>query len=184
MATDHSEPTGDERKKIFARYIDWALTTPLLLLDLIMMTNMPASMISWIIGADVGMIVLGIIGAYDEEETKWFYFALSCILMFALLYGMVQPIYKKLLWKNPLYLYGYAILLIYLIVLWVGYPIVWGLGTGGNVIGVDIEIILMGILDILAKPMFAVGVLTVHEVIAAKMEIAGEVVEADVEEVA
>jgi len=90
MAVDKSEPLPGDRKTVYPRYIDWFFTTPLLLLDLILMMNMPAAKIAWIMGADVGMIVLGLIGAFDANDTKWFYFAVSCILMVALLYGMLE----------------------------------------------------------------------------------------------
>eukprot|EP01025_Chloroclados_australasicus_P005324 TRINITY_DN1155_c0_g1_i4.p2 TRINITY_DN1155_c0_g1~~TRINITY_DN1155_c0_g1_i4.p2 ORF type:complete len:241 (-),score=29.43 TRINITY_DN1155_c0_g1_i4:340-1062(-) len=177
MATDDSEPTAGERKVVYARYVDWALTTPLLLVDLILMTALPASQISMIIVADFGMIVLGIIGAFDSDPTKWYYFVVSSLLMIALLYAMAEAIWKVTYWKNPLYVYGYSALLIYLIVLWVCYPIVWALGTGAEVISTDIEIILMGVLDLLAKPIFAVGVVILHGIVSKKLEAVEEIVE-------
>eukprot|EP01023_Acetabularia_acetabulum_P011262 TRINITY_DN1514_c1_g2_i2.p1 TRINITY_DN1514_c1_g2~~TRINITY_DN1514_c1_g2_i2.p1 ORF type:complete len:285 (-),score=51.34 TRINITY_DN1514_c1_g2_i2:302-1045(-) len=175
MFVDTTNPTTG-RKDIYARYLDWVLTTPLLLFDLMLMVKMPASKIAYIMGADVAMVVLGLIGSFDESNYKWYYFAVSCVLMIALMYGMIESIYTPSEWKEPeveglLYIPGYMTLLIYLIVLWVLYPIVWGLGTGAGVISTDIEIILMGILDILAKPLFAVGVLITHETIFHKIEV-------------
>eukprot|EP01024_Parvocaulis_polyphysoides_P024425 TRINITY_DN223_c1_g1_i1.p1 TRINITY_DN223_c1_g1~~TRINITY_DN223_c1_g1_i1.p1 ORF type:complete len:303 (+),score=62.42 TRINITY_DN223_c1_g1_i1:91-909(+) len=184
MAVDKSEPAPGDRKTVYPRYIDWFFTTPLLLLDLILMMNMPAAKIAWIMGADVGMVVLGLIGAFDANDTKWFYFAVSCILMVALLYGMLEATLNVEQWKNPLYITGYATLLVYLIVLWCGYPIVWGLGTGGLVISVDLEIILMGILDVLAKPIFAMGCIILHETVANKLGNVEKLVEDVVETVA
>jgi len=42
----------------------------------------------------------------------------------------------------------------YISVIWLLYPICWGLSEGGNVITVDHEMIFYGILDIFAGPLF------------------------------
>lgn len=39
-------------------------------------------------------------------------------------------------------------------VLWILYPIAWGVCEGGNLISPDSEAIFYGILDVLAKPVF------------------------------
>jgi len=161
---DNTTPSNDDRQVVYARYIDWIFTTPLLLLDLILMTNMPSTMTAWIMGADVAMVVFGIIGAFTAYPYKWVYFAAGCLMQVALSWGMIQPILKEDYQKNATCTKGYTALLIFLIVVWVVYPVAWGLGAGGRVISVDTEIIIMGVLDLLAKPLFAVGVLTMHEV--------------------
>lgn len=38
------------------------------------------------------------------------------------------------------------------LVVWLGYPIAWGLCEGGNVISPDSEAIFYGVLDLIAKP--------------------------------
>ena len=40
------------------------------------------------------------------------------------------------------------------LVLWILYPIAWGVCEGGNVISVDAEVAFYGTLDVLAKPVF------------------------------
>jgi len=44
----------------------------------------------------------------------------------------------------------------YLLILWLFYPICWGVSEAGNVISLDGECIFYGILDILTKPVFLV----------------------------
>jgi bacteriorhodopsin len=39
-------------------------------------------------------------------------------------------------------------------ILWIVYPVSWGVSEGGNVIAPDSEAIFYGILDLLAKPVF------------------------------
>lgn len=38
------------------------------------------------------------------------------------------------------------------LVVWMGYPIAWGVSEGGNVISSDSEAVFYGVLDFLAKP--------------------------------
>eukprot|EP01024_Parvocaulis_polyphysoides_P048185 TRINITY_DN4576_c0_g1_i1.p3 TRINITY_DN4576_c0_g1~~TRINITY_DN4576_c0_g1_i1.p3 ORF type:complete len:286 (+),score=46.81 TRINITY_DN4576_c0_g1_i1:1109-1966(+) len=166
----HNTMNG-ERQVVYARYIDWILTTPLLLLDLILMTNMGGVMISWILGADVFMIVFGILGAFeDEHKYKWVYFIAGCVMQLVLTYGMFNATWKEELKKSVEYHSSYVALLVFLAVLWVFYPIVWAFGSGAGILSVDNEAILMGVLDILAKPIFAVGCLVAHETIYKKMD--------------
>lgn len=47
-------------------------------------------------------------------------------------------------------------------VLWILYPIAWGVCEGGNVISPDSEAIFYGILDLLAKPVFGALLLFGH----------------------
>ena len=43
-----------------------------------------------------------------------------------------------------------------LAVLWLLYPVAWGLADGGNVITTDGEMVFYGVLDLLAKPVFLI----------------------------
>eukprot|EP01023_Acetabularia_acetabulum_P025494 TRINITY_DN243_c0_g1_i1.p3 TRINITY_DN243_c0_g1~~TRINITY_DN243_c0_g1_i1.p3 ORF type:complete len:245 (-),score=49.97 TRINITY_DN243_c0_g1_i1:339-1073(-) len=171
MAVNYQVHTmNGERQVVYARYIDWVLTTPLLLLDLIMMTNMSGVTISWIMGADVFMIVFGILGAFEDDYSyKWVYFAAGCLMQVVLTYGMYTATWKEDLKKSPAYHTSYVSLLIFLSILWVFYPIVWAFGSGAGILTVDHEAILMGVLDFLAKPVFAIGCIIVHETIYKEM---------------
>lgn len=48
------------------------------------------------------------------------------------------------------------------LVLWILYPISWGVCEGGNVIAPDSEAVFYGILDLLAKPVFGALLLFGH----------------------
>lgn len=51
-------------------------------------------------------------------------------------------------------------------ILWILYPIAWGVCEGGNIISPDSEAVFYGILDLLAKPVFGVLLLFGHRNIA------------------
>lgn len=60
------------RQVFFARYIDWSLTTPLLLLDLAFLAGVNGADILVAIVADVIMILTGLFAAYGKEGSqKW-----------------------------------------------------------------------------------------------------------------
>lgn len=48
------------------------------------------------------------------------------------------------------------------LVVWMGYPIAWGVSEGGNVISSDSEAVFYGVLDFLAKPCFSAALIYSH----------------------
>lgn len=59
------------REIFYARYIDWVITTPLLLMDLMLTAALPWPTIFWTIFLDWIMIVTGLIGALVESRYKF-----------------------------------------------------------------------------------------------------------------
>jgi bacteriorhodopsin len=66
--------SGQFREIFYVRYIDWFITTPLLLLDLLLTAGMPWPTILWVILVDEIMIVTGLVGALVVSIYKWGYF--------------------------------------------------------------------------------------------------------------
>ena len=58
----------------YSRYIDWTLTTSLLLLSLLLITGLPLSIIFITIFFNLLMIVCGLLGALTRSRYKWGYF--------------------------------------------------------------------------------------------------------------
>lgn len=151
--SDH-RVAGTYREIFYVRYIDWFITTPLLLLDLLLTAGMPTPTILWIIMVDEVMIVTGLVGALVTSSYKWGYFTFGCA---ALLYIVYHLAWESR--RNAARL-GNDIGRVFLmcgsltLVLWVVYPIAWGVCEGGNIIAPDSEAVFYGILDLLAKPVF------------------------------
>ena len=62
------------RELYYARYIDWSVTTPLLVLDLALLAGLSPIDTVLTIVADVGMIVTGVFAALDNDtKTRWGY---------------------------------------------------------------------------------------------------------------
>jgi bacteriorhodopsin len=115
---------------------------------------MPWPSLLWIILVDWTMIVTGLVGALVRSSYKWGYFAFGCA---ALLYIVYVLGWEARIHANHR---GADIGRVFLmcgtltLVLWIVYPIAWGVCEGGNIIAPDSEAIFYGILDLLAKPVF------------------------------
>ena len=72
---EHNQPTVHgklHREFLYPRYIDWSITTPLLLLDLAILAGMTGADLTVAIVADEIMIVTGLLAAVAPTETgKW-----------------------------------------------------------------------------------------------------------------
>jgi len=76
---------GLNREIFYVRYIDWFITTPLLLLDLLLTAGLPTPTILWVMLIDEIMIVCGLVGALVRSSYKWGYFTFGCGLCFPML---------------------------------------------------------------------------------------------------
>jgi len=145
---------GLYREIFYVRYIDWFITTPLLLMDLLLTAGMPWPTIMYVILVDEVMIVTGLAGALVRTSYKWGYFVFGCAALGFIVYVLAFEARKH---ANVM---GKDIGRTFLICgsltafLWTLYPIAWGVCEGGNVISPDSEAVFYGILDLLAKPVF------------------------------
>ncbi|KAI1342754.1 bacteriorhodopsin [Xylariaceae sp. FL0016] len=142
------------REIFYARYIDWVITTPLLLLDLLLTAGIPTSTILATMLADEIMIVCGLIGALTRTSYKWGFWTFGMAALFFIGYQLLIDgrRHANALGGEPRK--TFMLCGVWLLFLWFLYPIAWGLSEGGNVIHPDAEAIFYGILDIMAKPVF------------------------------
>jgi bacteriorhodopsin len=147
-------PPDSYRQIFWARYVDWFFTTPLLLLDLILLSDISMLRIAAIIVADIFMIVTGLFGALEAASNKWGWYAFGCVFMFYVFYELLVNVRKGVLRRGREHGTLYSILLVWLIILWIQYPIVWGLAEGSSTVSSDTEIAWYAGLDICAKCVF------------------------------
>lgn len=146
--------SGMNREIFYVRYIDWVITTPLLLLDLLLTAGMPWPTALFVILVDEVMIITGLIGALVRSSYKWGYFTFGCAALLYILYVLTWEARRH---ASAL---GSDIGRVFLMCgsltsfLWILYPVAWGICEGGNVIAPDSEAVFYGILDLLAKPVF------------------------------
>lgn len=125
---------GVNREIFYVRYIDWFITTPLLLLDLLLTAAMPTPTLMFVILVDEIMVVTGLVGALVKSSYKWGYFCFGCVALAYIVYNLAWDARKhaRVLGEDVgrAFLYCGALTTF----LWILYPIAWGLCEGGNII--------------------------------------------------
>jgi bacteriorhodopsin len=152
--TDH-RVSGRSRQIFYVRYIDWFITTPLLLMDLLLTAGVPWPTILFVILLDEVMIVTGLVGALVQSSYKWGYFIFGCAALVYVLYVLVFEARKNALRLGTDVHRVYTMCGALFAGMWVLYPIAWGVSEGGNVISPDSEGVFYGILDVIAKVVFS-----------------------------
>lgn len=153
---------GFSRQIFYVRYIDWFITTPLLLLDILLTAALPWPTILFVLLLDLVMVVCGLVGALVRTSYKWGFFAFGTAALLGVLYHLFWSGRKHATPLGADIKRGYTIIAGWTVFLWCLYPIAWGLSEGGNVISPDSEHVFYGILDILSKVGFAGLLLWAH----------------------
>jgi bacteriorhodopsin len=160
MALGHGSvllPSG--RVFYFARYIDWVITTPLLLLSLVSgavlgLTRKRGALIAGLLLSDVYMIVTGLVAGWTDDPTlKWWFYILSC-LSFLAIYALLWGPFKELSKSSPQgadYRKKAAVLSL----VWLAYPVVFLIGQEGfRLWSPVVDAVLFTCLDLIAKVVY------------------------------
>lgn len=143
----------------WARYAGWFVTTPLVLLDLVLLAGANRNTLGTLLGLDVGMVVTGFIATISA--TSWTYrlvwWGISSGFFLVLLYVLVSWLTRQAA-TQPRAVVSLFILLRNLTVLvWTAYPIVWLVGTGGlGIVPLYWETAAFLVLDVCATVGFGV----------------------------
>ena len=145
------------REFLFARYLDWSITTPLLLLGLAMTALHGAhrrpGLVAALLGADVLMIVTGMFYAASEATgPKWIWYLVSCGAFLAVYATLFGPLRREALARDAVRSAVYRRDVVVLAVLWLGYPVVDLLGNNGiQAVGALLTTAVITVLDLAAK---------------------------------
>jgi len=151
------------RQVFWARYVDWSVTTPLLLMDLAFLAGLNGANIVVAVVADVVMVLTGLFAAYGTEGAqKWGYYTMGCVAYLVIVYLLAIPGREAVRSKDAKTGKFFASIAGFTLILWTLYPIVWGIGDGSRHMSVDSEILCYAVLDVLAKPVFGFWLLITH----------------------
>lgn len=149
------------------RYLDWSVTTPLLLLSIALValptprtfgeSRERTSLLTMLMGSDVLMIATGTFGSLTATETtKWIWFGVSCGFYAGVVLVLLEVLRRgrERSGSAPNSKLA-ATLATILLVLWLFYPVNWALGTeGAGWWGSGTETAIYAVLDVLAKTVF------------------------------
>ncbi|KZT67766.1 heat shock protein 30 [Daedalea quercina L-15889] len=146
-----SDPT---RQIWYVRYIQWFITFPLLVLEVLLATGLTLTDIVTTLFMSIVVVICGLVGALVHSTYKWGYFSFGCA---ALIYIWIVLLFHGTRTAFPgggvlrtAYLRSAGLFSFLLIT----YPIAWACSEGGNVITNSSEMIWYGILDLLVGPVF------------------------------
>ncbi|KAI2638949.1 opsin-1 [Hypomontagnella submonticulosa] len=153
-----------ERDIYWARYVDWSLTTPLLLLDLCLLAGVNGATILVTLVSDVIMILTGLFAAFSKNEAQgWGWYAFACIAYLNIIYQIGYKGRNAVSVRDNKTRTFFAAISLFTLLLWTAYPIVWGIADGAHRVNIDGEIIAYAVLDILAKGVFGFWLLLTHD---------------------
>lgn len=151
------------RQIFYSKFIGWFLAWPLVLavFEVTTHTHLTANddtdLISRFISLFLGLftkflaievfVLALLIGALIESSYKWGYFTFGVFALLFVIYLVSVDLHYSLR-ETVKSTFG-NFLIIFAIVVWVLYPICWGLSEGGNVIQPDSEAVFYGILDLI-----------------------------------
>jgi len=155
------------REIYWARYIDWALTNPLILLDLSFLAGLGGANILIAVFADVIMCLTGLMAALSSDSSnQWGYYTIACIAYLTVVYQLAIHGWAKARTKDNKTATFFCAIAGFTLVVWTAYPIVWGIAGGSRTICVDAEIVCYAVLDVLAKLVFGFWLLFTHDAMA------------------
>jgi len=147
---------------LWARYMEFLIGTPLLLIDLCMLIGISKSTMFYVCFMDILMIGSGWFASISTTNTsKWLFFILGCFFFYPILDTVLGITPDP---RNPNSQSGHnRFVVLYTAVVWNGYVILWVLHDGFGWVSLDTECVMHTVLDILAKDLFGVVLLYNHD---------------------
>lgn len=164
MALEIGWTVVDGRTVFIPRYIDWLLTTPLLLLYLAMLVEADRLTIGKLIAANVVMIVAGMVAALLSGPERFGLFMLGAIAFLVVVYYLIGPLTDRASGRATESLY-YSLRNL-TVVLWAVYPVIWLLGPPGLDLMTElVDVVLITYLDLITKVGFGLIALNASSVL-------------------
>lgn len=136
------------------RYIDWAVTTPLLVGYTAYIAGVSRKAILGVALADFLMIAFGVGAVFLSPPTQWVFFGLSSLCHAVLLIGLYGPVRNSAFNEPPSHRRLARLLLNYIGLLWLAYPLVWVFGPGLQLVEAEGIAVIITYLDVTAKVPF------------------------------
>lgn len=152
------------RQVFWARYVDWTITTPLLLLDLCLLAGVDGAHILMAVVADIIMVLSGMFAAFGDKHNaqRWGWYTIACVSYVFVIWHVAIGGYRVISARTSRVKKLFSSLAIFTFILWTVYPVIWAIADGSGRLSVDSEIITYAVLDILAKPVFGFWLLAAH----------------------
>ncbi|KAI0843409.1 family A G protein-coupled receptor-like protein [Hypoxylon sp. FL0890] len=147
----NTKPVPDWTRQIFwAEYVNWVVSYPVITIALGLLSGVSWATIFYNVALCWTWTISYLVSAFTRSNYKWGFYAFGTtaylLLAFSTLAGGTTAAKRVGVARDHTMLAGWVNLL------WLLYPIAWGLSDGGNRIGVSPTYIFFGILDVLLIP--------------------------------
>lgn len=153
----------------YARYIDWSLTTPILLLGLAFTAlgslRGNIALVAALLFSDILMVITGLFAGASPtgSAAKWIWYLVSCGFFLGVLYAIWGPLAELAQARTAEHAKVYRRNAAILSVLWVLYPVVFLLGGEGvNLTAPALVLAAFAILDLVSKVGYGLLAMTRH----------------------
>ncbi|AXG05732.1 sensory rhodopsin-2 [Haloplanus rubicundus] len=155
MAFDVGTITASGRVVSIPRYVDWLITTPLILLFLAMLGRTGRGSVLRLVVADVVLLLLGGIAVVLTGPIRWAVFAGGVVCFGVLVYDLYVRIPRLATFSNERTRILFVTLRNLTIALWTLYPVVWVLAPSGlGLLTRDMAMLVIAYLDLISKAAF------------------------------
>jgi bacteriorhodopsin len=161
MALDQGKVEAAGQVAHYARYIDWIVTTPLLLLALswtaMQFIRKDWTLIGFLMSTQVVVITTGLIADLSERDwVRYLWYTCGVVAFLLVLWGIWSPLRAKAQEQGNELADLYNKLATYFTVLWICYPVLWMIGPSGlGLIDQNIDTLLFCILPFFSKVGFS-----------------------------
>ncbi|MEJ1932349.1 bacteriorhodopsin [Nostoc sp. NIES-2111] len=161
MALDQGKVEVAGQIAHYARYIDWIVTTPLLLLSLswtaMQFTKKDWTLVGFLMSTQVVVITSGLIADLSERDwVRYLWYICGVFAFLIVLWGIWNPLRAKARTQGVELSSLYDKVVTYFTILWICYPIVWIIGPNGfNWINQTTETFLFCLIPFFSKVGFS-----------------------------
>jgi sensory rhodopsin len=155
MAFDIGTVTASGRVVSIPRYVDWLITTPLILLFLAMLGRTGRGSLLRLVVADILLLLLGGVAVVVTGPIRWVAFAAGVVCFGVLVYELYVRIPRLATFSNERTRILFITLRNLTIALWTLYPVVWILAPSGiGLLTRDMAMLVIAYLDLISKAAF------------------------------
>jgi bacteriorhodopsin len=161
--TGHGYTIVDGRVFHYVRYLDWLVTTPLLLLDLGALAGISTEDSVMLVFLDELMVLAGLAGGLSKGPASLWMWILGCIFFLPIVYDLAFTFRVKAKVVGATASACYDKLVVLTVLLWTAYPVVFYLSEYAGIMSTTSEIGTYMVLDVSAKCIFGLILLTSHK---------------------
>ncbi|KAM0198132.1 hypothetical protein ACHAQI_012393 [Fusarium lateritium] len=150
------------RQVFWARYVDWALTTPILVLELCLLAGVDGAHTIMAIVANVIFVLAGAFSAVGHANTaqKWGWYAISLVAFVFTVWHVAVPGSRTSRARGSTIARLFGSVSVAALILWIVYIAVWGAAGGAWKVKVGTEVVIYAVLDVLTKAVLGLWIIT------------------------